>query len=435
MNKIYYYITFLSCFLASGPLFADEVTPVSLRECIEQALDRNYSIKIVRNRQQQADNNVTYGSFLPTLNATATQNQTDYQSHLVSSGESIDRNQKSDSYGTGLQLNWTLFDGFAMFADHNRFREMQRIGEATTRLAVENLIVRVSENYYGVIVEQRKLEAARHSLQLSNDRYEEARDKYNIGVLSGLEMQQAKIDLNADSSGYMRQREYLKSAYIALNLAMSGELQQTGYVRDTITLQEPLDLKVLEDQMVLRNTALQIARKERRISELDLEVARSAFYPTISFNTGYTYSRTKTPDAVNTLNQYHGPYWGFSVKVPLFNRLDNLRKMRNARLEVANASLSYDEVQLQLNGDLAQLFNTYENNLRIVDFEDESARVAYENLNAALQKYKIGSLSGIEFREFQRSYIDAVNRKLSAIFQAKVSELSLLLISGGIGVE
>jgi len=49
-----------------------------------------------------------------------------------------------------------------------------------------------------------------------------------------------------------------------------------------------------------------------------------------------------------------------------------------------------------------------------------------------LEKYKIGSLSGIEFREFQRSYIDAVDRKLSAIYQAKVSELSLLLLSGEI---
>jgi len=68
----------------------------------------------------------------------------------------------------------------------------------------------------------------------------------------------------------------------------------------------------------------------------------------------------------------------------------------------------------------------------MVNFEIESADVAEANLDAALQKYKLGSLSGIEFREFQRSYIDAVDRKLSALYQAKVSELSLLLISGEI---
>ena len=89
---------------------------------------------------------------------------------------------------------------------------------------------------------------------------------------------------------------------------------------------------------------------------------------------------------------------------------------------------------MQTLADLAQLYNTYENNLQIVSFENESADVAFENLDAALEKYKLGSLSGIEFREFQRSYIDAVDRKLSAIYQAKVSELSLMLISGQVKV-
>jgi outer membrane protein TolC len=67
-----------------------------------------------------------------------------------------------------------------------------------------------------------------------------------------------------------------------------------------------------------------------------------------------------------------------------------------------------------------------------VNFERENAMVAEENLDAALEKYKLGSLSGIEFREFQRSYLDAVNRRLSALYEAKVSELTLQLISGKI---
>lgn len=67
-----------------------------------------------------------------------------------------------------------------------------------------------------------------------------------------------------------------------------------------------------------------------------------------------------------------------------------------------------------------------------VDFEEESERVAFDNLDAALEKYKLGTLPGIEFREFQRSYIDAVDRKVSALYQAKISELTLLLISGKI---
>ncbi|MGL4292815.1 MAG: TolC family protein, partial [Bacteroidales bacterium] len=419
--------------ILSSATFGQSV--LSLEECLERALEKNYAIKIIRNRQQQADNNVNYSQFLPSVNATGRQNQNVYQTETAVSGNHAERDVTSDIYSAGVELNWTLFDGMAMFADHNRYREMQRIGELNTRLALENLIVTVSELYYQVIVEQSKLEANLHTLELSNDRFNEARDKYRLGVLSGLDMQQAKIDLNADSSGYMRQKEYLKRAYIALNLAMSGDLQQTGYVADSIRLQAPLDFQQLEENMMRYNTALQIASREMRISELDLKMARSALFPVLSLNTGYNYSRTESPASTTSLNQYHGPYWGFSVKVPLFNRLETSRKIKNATLDRKNTELSFEDARLQLMGDLAQLFNTYANNLHIVGFENESALVAYDNLGAALQKYKIGSLSGIEFREFQRSYIDAVNRKLSAIYQAKVSELSLLLLSGGIRVN
>lgn len=404
----------------------------SLQDCLEQALEKNYSIKIVRNRERQANNNVNYSQFLPTVNATGRQNQNVYQTETETNAGSTDRNATSNLYAAGVELSWTLFDGMAMFADHNRYREMQSIGELNARMAIENLVVRVSELYYRVIVEQSKLQATQHSLELSNDRFNEARDKYRLGVLSGLEMQQAKIDLNADSSGYMRQKEYLKSAYIALNLAMSGDLQQTGFVRDSIYLQEQLDFQRLEINTIEHNTALQIARREKRISDLDLQIARSALFPKLDFNGGYNYSRTESPASATSLNQYHGPYWGFSLKMPLFNRLETSRKIRNARIDCENSQLSFQDARLQLMGDLAQLYNTYTNNLHIVGFEIESAEVAYDNLGAALQKYKIGSLSGIEFREFQRSYMDAVNRKLTAIYQAKVSELSLLLISGGI---
>ena len=109
-------------------------------------------------------------------------------------------------------------------------------------------------------------------------------------------------------------------------------------------------------------------------------------------------------------------------------------KLPNGRFTqtALHGAITRKEAEQQVKADLAQLYNTYENNLQIVSFEEESERVAFDNLDAALEKYKLGTLPGIEFREFQRSYIDAVDRKVSALYQAKISELSLLLISGKI---
>ena len=426
----------LFCLLGLVFLFPREIvaqSEITLDSCIARALEANYSIKIIRNQQQQAENNVNYAPFLPTLGITAGQRQNIQDSKMVSGEE--ERKQHavvSDVLSGGVVLNWRLFDGMEMFMTHSRYQEMLGIGELRTKAAVENLIVEVSSYYYNVIRQHSKVEAARHSLALSASRYAEARDKYVLGVLSGLEAQQAKLDLNADSSNYIKEKELLKSAYISLNMSMNTDLQQHSYVNDSITLREPLLWDELQDNMLQWNTTLLIGRRDRKVSELDMKIARAALFPKLDFNAGYNYSRTKTPEATTSLNRTNGPYWGFSVSVDIFNRLENRRKIKNAKLDMENADLSYLEAELQMKADLAQLYNTYENNLQMVSFEQESARVAFDNLDAALERYKLGELAGIEFREFQRSYIDAVDHEVSAIYQTKMSELSLLLISGQI---
>lgn len=429
-------IYLLFYFLFFTPAFSFSQEKITLEQCLERALEANYSIKITRNLQQAADNNVNYAPFLPTLGVNAGQKQNVNDSKTISNDEERKLNGSvADVLSAGVALDWRLFDGMGMFTTHSKYQEMLAIGELSTQMAVENLVVEVSSSYYYVVMQHSKLDAARHSLDLSTERYKEARDKYIIGVLSGLEAQQAKLDLNADSSNFMKQKELLKSAYISLNKFMNADLQHTMYVRDSIALQPTMAFGELESKMLDMNTALQIGRKDQKVSELDMKLARSALFPTLDFNSGYNYSRTKTPEAVTSLNRTNGLYWGFTVNVNVFNRLESRRNIRNAKLDVENAGLSYQEAELQLRADLAQLYNTYENNLQIVSFEKESAGVAFDNLDAAIEKYKLGTLSGIEFREFQRSYIDAVDREVTAVYQAKVSELSLLLISGNIKVE
>ncbi|MCC8173316.1 MAG: TolC family protein [Odoribacter sp.] len=426
------YIGFLCTFF---PLHGNSQEIKTLEECIESALDANYSIKIVRNEEEIAENNVSLAPFLPTVDINAQQNQQINNSKTTNNGTDRTLNgATSNSLSTGAGLRWTLFDGMAMFTTYDRYKELLTIGELNTRLTLENLIVEVSTAYYDIIMKQSQSDAARHSLELSSERFNEARDKYNLGMLSGLELQQAKIDLNADSSTFMKQKEYLMSSYITLNALMNEDLQHSSYVKDTIILMSPLRFADLKENALMWNTVLEMARTQQKISALDVKLARSELYPTLDFSSGYNYSRTKNPSSVTTFNRSNGFYWGFSVNLTVFDRLENKRKIKNARIQQDNSEWTYKEVELQILVDLAQLYDTYQNNLQIVNFEIESADVAFENLDAALEKYKLGSLSGIEFREFQRSYIDAVDRKLSAIYQAKISEIELLLLSGDIKI-
>ena len=406
---------------------------LSLDSCIQRALEANYSIKIVRNEEQKANNLKNATPFLPKLSVKGGQNQNIANNKTITNQVTHEQDWvKTNQLSAGVALDWTLFDGMKMFVTRDKYAELKNLGELQTRAAIENLIVKVSSYYYEVVRQQSKVAAAKHSLNLSMMRYKEAYDKYVLGSLSGLEALQAKLDLNADSSNYMKEQQRLKTSYITLNTVMNVNLNMTHYVRDSINLREPLDFKILEYYLLRNNTMMQMSKLDCNISELDIKMARSVFFPQLKFQGGYNVSHTKSPDRATTLNNTNGPYWGFSVSMNIFDRLENRRKIKNARLDVENAHLSHQDVVLQIRSDFAQLYNTYTNNLLLVNFEKENSRIAFENLDAALEKYKLGSLAGIEFREFQRSYIAAVDREVSALFDAKISELSLLLISGRI---
>ena len=85
-----------------------------------------------------------------------------------------------------------------------------------------------------------------------------------------------------------------------------------------------------------------------------------------------------------------------------------------------------------MKADLLTIYSAYSNYLRLISLEEQNFRTATENLDIALERYRLGSLSGIDLREVQKSLLDARERVISAHYQAKLAEISLMLISGRI---
>jgi outer membrane protein TolC len=92
----------------------------------------------------------------------------------------------------------------------------------------------------------------------------------------------------------------------------------------------------------------------------------------------------------------------------------------------------YQEIEQGVKADLIALFSAYSNNLRLIRMEEQNLQTASENLDIALERYKLGSLSGIDLREVQKSLLDAKESLISIQFQTKLAEVSLQLISGRI---
>lgn len=409
------------------PLTSGAQETMTLDEAIMKALQNNYSLKISRNDESIAVNNVTLAPFLPTVTGTGRQSQTDNNSR---SSSGSDDNTRTNLYTAGVSMNWRIFDGFGMFATYSRQQELLSMSSQMVRINIENLVMRVCSEYYNIIVQQNRMESTLTSLALSKSRYENAEEKYLLGVISGLELQQARIDLNADSSAVLLQQETVKSAYIRMtNLLNAGHVINFN-INDSIILAPQIDVDMLRERTLAFNNQLILARQGENLSMYDLDAVRALRYPTVNFSTGYNLSRSEFPWAASSYNMTNGFNWGFNMSWNIFSGLETNRRIANAKIEAESSRLAYLDIENEILSELDLLYNSYENNIILTDFETQSAELARVSLEIAMERYRLGSLSGLEFREYQNNYLSAINRRLTAIYRAKISEIGLRLLAG-----
>jgi outer membrane protein len=432
MRTTIFFIIVLTLFVQSTEINGQSSETLALSELIEMGLESNPALQIMKNREGIANNNHTFHTFLPSMRATSRQNnsETSGRSVHVSAPEREFSNVRSHTLNAGLNFTWRVFDGLGMFAAYKMSSYNLTITELQTRRTVENLVVDISDQYYRIVVQEHRLDAAHQLMDLSRERFRIIREQVNIGTASGMDLQQARLDFNADSSYFVRQKETLQNSYIRLNQLVNTQLTQANYVSDTILLGSPLILDDLELQAEANNSALMSARAGIQLSEAEIRLARAGYFPTIDLVSGYVYNRSEAPASVTTFSESRGFNYGLEASMNVFNGFQVNRNIKNAKIERENRKLSYDETHLQVMAELHILYNTYLNNLMMVDFEKQNVEVSRANLNLALERYELGVLSGLGFREFQLSYINSVDRSLDAMYQSKVLELSLLVASG-----
>lgn len=416
---------------ASAAQTPGSLSDLTLEGCIARALEANYSVLISGNTLEIASNNVTYAPFLPSVTVSSRQsaNSTELRNYNQD-GEIEKSTSASGSVVNGANLNWRLFDGLAMFATREKQQELLSQGEFSFRSVAENLVMQISAQYYSIISLQNKVNLLYELVSISQERYNQALTRYNIGSGSGLEHKQAKIYLNSDSSSLLQQKENLKNAYIELYRLMNLPLDSRHQIKDTIIPEPQLDVEKLFASAVENNTTLLSLKAGEKIARLDTRLAKASRYPSLDFSAGYNYNFNQSQYFPSRYNESNGLNWGFALSVPVFSGNEINRKIQNSRILEENARLIFEKERQSLQSELYQLYNIYSNNLTMIGFEEESRESALLNLEAAREKYRLGSLSGIEFRDIQLSYLNASDRRLNAIYQAKISEITLHLMAG-----
>ena len=413
-------------------------TPQSytLGECLLTGLEQNYSIRIARGEQQIAANNATRGNagFLPQVGMTAGYNAALDGTRTTSrEGETTtERGALSQSFSTGLDMSWTVWDGFYVQTNWKKLRELKIMGELEARITIEDFVASLTAEYYNHIQQTIRLQNYNYAMDLSRDRLRIVEARYLLGDGSYLDVLQAKVDFNADSSQYIIQKERIATSRIRLNeLMANADVEKDFTASDSlITIDKTLQWTELYDRMLNQSAEMMHAQKSGAIAGLDLKMVQSRTYPYLRLNAGYGYAANAYERGGTRNRHTWGPDAGLTLGFTLFDGGNQRREIRNARIQADNAALRTREIETLLKADLSTFWQAYQNNLQLLSLERENLVSAKQNYEIARERYLLGDLSGIEMREAQKSLLDGEERILVAQYNTKMCEISLLQISG-----
>jgi len=432
-----------------------QVTKVwSLQECIDYTLENNIRVKQTQLDLKTADQNLVTakGNFLPNLTGSATQN--------YNFGSFIDQDQRrisTDARGNSFGLNTgvTLFNGF----QNTSIFKQAKLGIESSKLQLailrDNISLNVVNQYLSVLLNRERLKVANEQIQITQKRLGQIKELVNSGVSPKADLFDVQAQLASDQEELTNVKNSVDLAL--LSLAQLLQIPHKGFDVEDMLLQLPavlLENKSADDIYDFAITSRpEIRQAELNIedSQLGIDIAKSSFYPTLSFGAGMgtSYQHRQGQDDVRPiidpdnppdiilipngfgqqLNDNMGYNFGFNLNVPIFNR--NQTKASVNRAKISNERITYaleqEKQTLRTNieqayADAKAAYNQFESSKLSLDAQKESFKNAQES-------YNLGVMNSFEFEQVRNRLINAesnlINAKYNFVFKTKVLDFYL----------
>ena len=418
------------------PLWSQNQPILTLEEAVALTLENNFDIRIAKNDLKIDEENVTIGNagMLPRINGTVTNNNTILnQTQTQASGNEIEIDGARNiniNYGVGIE--WTIFDGFRMFARHNQLKELQNLGATELKLSVLSRVSAVYQTYFTLATQQQQLKMIDSIISVSEFRLKTAKNRFTIGKASKLEVLNAEVDLNADQSTKIQLQEQYGVSKVMLNELLVRPLDTDFKVADVISIDNSLLLPDLLSSAEKQNPQLQLQYINKKIQEYELKQVKSNRYPTVSISGGYNLIRSQSPFGFVTESTGRNFNYGFTASLNLFDGFNQNRNEKVSKIQLENTQLQIERQTQQIQSQVASLYQSYLSNLSLLELEKKNESIAKQNMEITLEKFKIGSVAPIEFRTAQENYGNAVIRLTTAELLTKQSEISLKELAGSL---
>ena len=429
------YIKFIIfIFSVSAGLQAQEKM-ITKSEAVQLALENNYGIKISNNNLKIAENNkgIMNTGFLPTLtgNAGGTYNLDNTEAEFSNGNITNLTGAESNRYNASLNLNYTLFDGLGRHYNYQQLKEQYNLSELQARETIENTIFQLFTVYYNVAKLTENVTLLNQSLHISKDRLARVEYQFDYGQNTKLDILNAEVDVNNDSINLLNTKQVLTNAkrdlYVVLGKNGFPDFNVDTLVNFSLTLNKEL----LTDLVKQKNVTLKQIESNIAVSDFQLKSNRSGYLPSIGLTGSYGWNKNNNNAAsflsTSTNTGFSG---GVNLTWSLFNGGRTRTLVQNAKINLENQQLFKEQTELEIDRDFNNAWEDYQNKLFVLQTQLKNVQTNTNNFNRTEERFKLGQVTSIEFRQAQLNLINAISDKNAAKYDAKLAELQLMQLSG-----
>ena len=478
------------------PAYTQSAPPgrLSLEDALETARQSNPRYLSALNDPSLADWDVraAYGQFLPTVSA-----GTGF-SWQGGSGQQLIGGLTQSQLGIGSQPSYYISNysfrvghqlSYSTLLEPSRARATREATDAQVDAAGVTLEAEITRTYLDVLRQREQVTLAAQQLERVRFDLRMAQARSDVGAGTQLDVMQAELQVGRSEVSLLQAQNAEATARLRLFQQMGVDVSAASNAELTTTfgLEEPTwQLEPLYQMSLEQNPTLQARRSSAEASRVGVRMARSSYYPSLSFSWGISgfarqasntdfliaqarssissqvsncefqndlFSRLANPlpaqdctryvftDAMRTSIVEGNQAFPFdftrqpasaslNVSIPIFPGLSRERQVEAARLQREDAEYLVREQELALRTDLAVGLASVNTAYQSALLEQRNQTVADEQLRLARERYQLGAITFIDLVDAETVKAQADRQRLAAIYAYHDAITSLEAVVG-----
>lgn len=414
-----------------------EAQVLTVEDAIAAAMEKNFDIRMASNNLLIAENNKTIqnSGYLPNVTGKANANYANNNAFVIDQQNneiSIDGLQTS-SYGVSLGVNYNIYTGGSRKNQFEKLKTAYELSDVQRQLQIDNSLLNVYTTYYSIARSTVQLSILEEAFEISKQRYIRTKYQFDFGQKTNLDVLNAQVDVNNDSLNLINANVQLDNAKRQLNFLMGATADQDFKVTETVDVSSLLNYEEIRKNMEESNYQSKQIALSTAMSEYDLKINQAGWVPTVSTNLSYGLNNSQNgPASLFATQNITGLNASLNLNWNIFDGGATNIRVQNAKINLDNQLLSKEQILLNLNTELANTWAEYSNQLMILNSEKVNVDISEQNFLKTKERYNLGQVSSIDFRQAQLNLINSKVNLTNAQFGAKIAEMQLKKLEGSL---